>query len=70
MPTMARKVQQLQHEMDARVQQAVALALIQQQGTGAQPDVVISRASQQRSSCTSTVTLGDELLENMLAVDS
>jgi hypothetical protein len=31
---LTRKVQQLESEMDARVQQAVAVALSQQQGTG------------------------------------
>jgi hypothetical protein len=43
---MTRKVQQLESEMDARVQQAVVAALSQQQGTGTWPDVVISPASQ------------------------
>jgi hypothetical protein len=40
-----RKVQHLQNVMEARVQQAVAVALSQQQATRAQPDVVISSPS-------------------------
>ena len=41
--------------MDARVTEAVQLALSQQRGiAGSHPDVVISPASQQRSSCAST----------------
>jgi hypothetical protein len=58
---MTRKVQQLENEMDARVQQAVAVALSQQQAIGAQPDVVISPASQRHSSCASTAAPGMSL---------
>jgi hypothetical protein len=61
---MTRKVQQPKSEMDARVQQAVAVALSQRQGTGTQPDVVINLASQCCSSCASTAAPGDEPQEN------
>jgi hypothetical protein len=67
---MTRKVQQLENEIDARVQQAVAVALSQQQGTGTQPDVVISPASQRCTSCASMAAPGDEPQENVPAVET
>ena len=50
---MNRKVASLESQMDARVNEAVQLAL-SQRGTGSHPDVVISPTSQRRSSCAST----------------
>jgi hypothetical protein len=52
---MNRKVASLKSHMDARVNEAVQLALSQQRGTaGSHPDVVISPASQRSISCAST----------------
>jgi hypothetical protein len=67
---MSRKVQQLESEMEARVQQVVAVAQSQQQGIGMQSDVVISPASQRRSSCASMAAPKDEPKENEPAVDN
>ena len=53
---MHRKVMSLKSQMDARVNEAMQLALSQQRGiSGSHSDVVISPASQRRSSCASTV---------------
>ena len=55
---MNKKVASLESQMDARVNEAVQLALSQKRGiAGSHPNVVISPASQQRSSCTSMVAL-------------
>ena len=51
---MNRKVASLESHMDARFNEAVALALSQRGTVGSHPDVVISPASQRRSSCAST----------------
>lgn len=51
---MNKKVASLESQMDARVNEAVQLALIQRGTAGSHPDVVISPASQRRSSCAST----------------
>ena len=51
---MTRKVVSLESQMDDRVNKAVQLALSQRVTAGSHPDVVISPASQQRSSCAST----------------
>ena len=51
---MNRKVASLESQMDARVNEAVQLALSQRGTAGSHPDVVISPASQRRSSCAST----------------
>ena len=51
---MNKKVASLESQMDARVNEAVQLALSQRGTAGSHPDVVISPASQQRSSCAST----------------
>ena len=50
---MNRKVASLESQMDARVNEAVQLALSQRGTAGSHPDVVISPASQRRSSCAS-----------------
>ena len=55
---MNKKVVSLESQMDARVNEAVQLALSQQRGiAGSHPNVVISPASQQHSSCASMVAL-------------
>ena len=51
---MNRKIASLESQMDARVNEAVRLALSQRGTTGSHPNVVISPASQRRSSCAST----------------
>ena len=51
---MNRKVASLESQMDARANEAVQLALSQRGTAGSHPEVVISPASQQRSSCAST----------------
>ena len=51
---MNRKVASLESQMDARVNEAIALALSQRGTTGWHSDVVISPDSQRRSSCAST----------------
>ena len=51
---MNRRVASLESQMDARVNEAVQLALSQRGTAGSHPDVVISPASQRRSSCAST----------------
>ena len=51
---MNRKVVSLESQMDARINEAIALALSQRGTAGSHPDVVISPASQQRSSCATT----------------
>ena len=51
---MNRKDASLESQMDARVNEAVQLVLSQRGTAGSHPDVVISPASQQRSSCAST----------------
>ena len=51
---MNKKVASLESQMDARVNEAVQLALSQRGTAGSHPDVVISPASQRRSSCAST----------------
>ena len=51
---MNRKVASLESHMDARVNEAVQLALSQRGTAGSHPDVVISPASQRRSSCATT----------------
>ena len=51
---MNRKVASLESQMDARVNEAVQLALRQRGTAGSHPDVVISPPSQRRSSCAST----------------
>ena len=51
---MNRKVASFESQMDARVNEAVQLALSQRGTAGSHPDVVISSASQRRSSCAST----------------
>ena len=51
---MNEKVASLESQMDARVNEAVQLALSQRGTTGSHPDVVISPSSQRRSSCAST----------------
>ena len=51
---MNRKVASLESQIDARVNEAVQLALSQRGTTGSHPDVVTSPASQRRSSCAST----------------
>ena len=51
---MNRKVASLESQMDARVNEAVQIALSQKGAAGAHPNVVISPASQRRSSCAST----------------
>ena len=51
---MTRTVKSLESQMDARVNKAVQLALSQRGTAGSHPDVVISPASQRRSSCAST----------------
>ena len=51
---MNKKVAFLESQMDARVNEVVQLALSQRGTTGSHPDVVISPASQRRSSCAST----------------
>ena len=51
---MNRKVASLESQMEVRVNEAIALALSQRGTAGSHPDVVISPASQQRSSCAST----------------
>ena len=48
------KVASLESQMDAKVNESIALALSQRGTTGSHPDVVISPASQRRSSCAST----------------
>ena len=48
------KVASLESQMDARVNEAVQLALSQRGTAGSHPDVVISPVSQRRSSCAST----------------
>ena len=48
------KVATLESQMDARVNEVVALALSQTGTAGSHPDVVISPASQRRSSYAST----------------
>ena len=48
------KVVSLESQMDARVNEAIALALSQRGTAGSHPDVVTSPASQRRSSCAST----------------
>ena len=50
---MNRKVASLESQMDARVNEAIVLALSQRGTAGSHPDVVISPASQRRSSCAS-----------------
>lgn len=54
---MNKKVASLESQMDARVNKAVQLALSQRGTAGSHPDVVISPASQRRSSCASTAAL-------------
>ena len=54
---MTRKVASLESQMDARVNKTVQLALSQRGTAGSHPDVVISSASQRRSSCASTAAL-------------
>ena len=44
----------MEYQMDARVNEAVQLALSQRGTAGSHPDVVISPVSQRRSSCAST----------------
>ena len=51
---MNRKVPSLESQMDARVNETVQLALSQRSTAGLCPDVVISLASQRRSSCAFT----------------
>ena len=51
------KVASLESQMDARVNEAVQLALSQRGTAGSHPNVVISPASQRRSSCASTAAL-------------
>ena len=51
---MNRKYASLESQMDARVNEVVQLALSQRGTAGSHPDVVISPASQRRSSCAST----------------
>ena len=51
---MNRKVASLESQMDTRVNEAVQLALRQRGTAGSHPNVVISPASQRRSSCAST----------------
>ena len=51
---MTRKVASLESQMDTRVNEAVQLALSQRGTAGSHPDVVISPASQRRSSCAFT----------------
>ena len=51
---MNRKYASLESQMEARVNEAVQLALSQRGTAGSHPDVVISPASQRRSSCAST----------------
>src|SRR6185312_4320810 len=51
---MNRKVASLESQMDARVNEAVQLDLSQRGTAGSHPDVLISPASQRRSSCAST----------------
>ena len=51
---MNRKVAPLESQMDARVNEAIALALSPRGTAGLHPNVVISPASQRRSSCAST----------------
>ena len=51
---MNRKIASLESQMDARVNEAVQLALSQRDTAGSHPDVVISPVSQRRSSCAST----------------
>ena len=51
---MNRKVASLESQMDARVNEAVQLALSQRGTAGLHPDVVISPASQRCTSCAST----------------
>ena len=48
------KYASLESQMDARVNEAVQLALSQRATAGSHLDVVISPASQRRSSCAST----------------
>ena len=48
------KVATLESQMDARVNEVVQQALSQRRIAGSYPDVVISPASQRRSSCVST----------------
>ena len=48
------KYASLESQMDARVNEAVQLALSQRDTAGSHPDVVISPASQRPSSCAST----------------
>ena len=51
---MNKKVASLEFQMDTRVNEAVQLAQSQRGTAGSHPDVVISLASQRRSSCAST----------------
>ena len=51
---MNRMVASLKSQMDARANEVVQLALSQKGTAGSHPDVVISLASQRRSSCAST----------------
>ena len=51
---MNRRVASLESQMDAKVNEAVQLALSQRATAGSHSDVVISPASQRRSSCAST----------------
>ena len=51
---MNRKYASLESQMDAKVNEAVQLALSQRATAGSHSDVVISPASQRRSSCAST----------------
>ena len=51
---MTRKVASLKSQMDARVNEAVQLAVSQRGTAGSHPNVVISPASQRRNSYTST----------------
>jgi hypothetical protein len=67
---MAKKVEQLEAQMDERVQEAVAHALSQHAGIGAQPDVVIGSSSQRCSSYASTTTPDDEPPKNVPLVDT
>ena len=51
---MNRKVASLESQMDARVNEAMQLALSQSGTAGSHPDVVISLVSQRCSNCAST----------------
>ena len=57
---MTRKVASLESQMDTRVNKAVQLALSRRGTAGSHPDVVISPASQRRSSCASKATAVDD----------